>query len=137
MDIVSIIVVILLSLGIGAASGFLGIGGGPLFVPFLLYVLGLEDAIATGTSHALVVSSAVASLIRQKYVQKRALEDFFDANAYLKVAIPTVIGALTVELIINYILGYPFNISKETEAITRRLFAILLLTIGVKMLIWP
>ena len=55
MDISTLL--ILLSIGIfaGVASGFVGIGGGLVIVPALIYFLGLDQHTAQGTSLALML----------------------------------------------------------------------------------
>jgi len=137
MSIIRLIVGMILSFTIGACSSFFGIGGGPLFIPLLIYLLNLEDRIAAGTSLALVIPIGVAGLIGHRYIHNRNFSDFFDAKAFLTLAPASVIGALTGEMVINLILGYRFEISWETAVLTRRLFAVLLLIIGGKMLLWP
>jgi uncharacterized membrane protein YfcA len=47
----------------GTAAGLLGIGGGPLVVPGLILVLGVGDAVAKGTSLALIVPTSLAGTI--------------------------------------------------------------------------
>ena len=54
---------VLLSLGIGFVSSFLGIGGGVIHVPVMSPVLGLPVHVATATSHfVLAVMSGAATL---------------------------------------------------------------------------
>jgi len=47
------------SLGVGLVSGLLGIGGGILIVPFLLFVLKIPTKIAAGTASFVVVFSSL------------------------------------------------------------------------------
>lgn len=54
---------VLLTAGIGAVMGLLGGGGSILTVPMLIAVLGLEEREAMATSLAVVVSTALVSLI--------------------------------------------------------------------------
>lgn len=57
------ITAVLLTAGIGAVMGLLGGGGSILTVPMLMGVLGLEERAAMATSLAVVVSTALISLI--------------------------------------------------------------------------
>lgn len=53
----------LLSVGVGFASSFLGIGGGVIHVPLLVSVLGFPAHVATATSHFVLANmSGVASI---------------------------------------------------------------------------
>lgn len=47
----------------------------------------------------------------------------------------SVMGTLTVEMIISLVVGYQFEISRETGVLEGRAFAVLLLTIGGKVLL--
>lgn len=52
------------SVGIGVLSALLGIGGGPVQVPFLVSLLNYPEHVATATSHAvLAVTSLVATIV--------------------------------------------------------------------------
>jgi len=45
-----IVVVLLMGLGVGIFAGLLGIGGGIVLIPALLYLLGMSQHLAQGTS---------------------------------------------------------------------------------------
>jgi hypothetical protein len=54
---------ILLSFGVGYASSVLGVGGGIVHVPALIYLLGFPAHVATATSHfILAVTAGVGTL---------------------------------------------------------------------------
>jgi uncharacterized membrane protein YfcA len=42
--------ILLIGLGVGVLSGVVGIGGGILFIPALVYLLGMDQYMAQGTS---------------------------------------------------------------------------------------
>jgi uncharacterized membrane protein YfcA len=54
---------ILLSFGVGFIAGLLGIGGGIIHVPALIYMLGFPAHIATATSHFILVFTGLAGTI--------------------------------------------------------------------------
>jgi uncharacterized membrane protein YfcA len=57
-----------LNLALGAVSGFLGIGGGVLQVPILLYLLRYPPHIATATSHFITMLTCAAALFPHIYL---------------------------------------------------------------------
>jgi uncharacterized protein len=54
---------ILISLGVGFLSSLLGIGGGIIHVPAMVYVLGFPTHVATATSHAVLAVLSLAGVI--------------------------------------------------------------------------
>lgn len=55
MDINTLLILILIGLVAGVLSGFIGVGGGIIIVPGLIYFLGLSQHMAQGTSLALML----------------------------------------------------------------------------------
>ena len=55
MDMTSFITLLLIGMAAGILSGFIGIGGGLLIVPALIYFSGLSQMTAQGTSLALML----------------------------------------------------------------------------------
>src|SRR5262245_10865246 len=53
----------LVSVGVGVLSSVLGIGGGILHVPAMVYTLGFPTHIATATSHAVVAALTLAAVV--------------------------------------------------------------------------
>jgi hypothetical protein len=53
----------LFGLVVGFLSGLLGIGGGVLVVPFMVYVLKSPTKIAAGSSHMIISFSALAGIL--------------------------------------------------------------------------
>ncbi len=51
----TIILLILIGLAAGAMSGFIGIGGGVIMVPAMVYILGMNQHMAQGTSLLLML----------------------------------------------------------------------------------
>jgi len=55
MTIQTVIILILVGLAAGALSGFVGIGGGVIMVPAMVYILGMSQHMAQGTSLLLML----------------------------------------------------------------------------------
>ena len=55
MDLTSLLTLLLIGVAAGVLSGFIGIGGGLLIVPALMYFMGLSQMAAQGTSLALML----------------------------------------------------------------------------------
>jgi uncharacterized membrane protein YfcA len=53
----------LVSVGVGVLSSLLGIGGGILHVPAMVYLLGFPTHVATATSHAVVAILTLAAVV--------------------------------------------------------------------------
>jgi len=81
---------ILLTIGVfaGIASGFVGIGGGLIIVPALIYFLGLDQHTAQGTSLALMLPP-IGILAAMQYHSEQHVEWTYSAI----IAITFIIGA--------------------------------------------
>lgn len=81
---------ILLAIGIiaGVASGFVGIGGGLIIVPALVYFLGLDQHTAQGTSLALMLPP-IGVLAAMQYQSEQNIEWIYAAV----IALTFIIGA--------------------------------------------
>ncbi len=58
-----VIAVALIGLVGGAASGLLGIGGGTLFVPAMVLILGKEQHLAQGVSLVVIIPTAISATL--------------------------------------------------------------------------
>ena len=78
--------------GIGIASGFLsalfGVGGGIVVVPLLVLLAGFDARVATATSLAAILVTAIAG------VTSFSLLDHIDWDAAALVGVPAVAGSL-------------------------------------------
>ena len=64
----SVISLILLGVGVGVLTGLMGVGGGIILLPALIYLVGQRAAKAAGTSLLIVwVSSLIAVVLNTKY----------------------------------------------------------------------
>jgi uncharacterized membrane protein YfcA len=61
------ILVVFLGLGVGLVSAMFGVGGGILFVPIMILVLGLTQVEATATSLLAVLPTAIVGSWRQHH----------------------------------------------------------------------
>ena len=120
MDIILISGLIILGLAAGTLSGLIGIGGGIIIIPALVFIFGLSQKMAQGTTLALLIPpiGLLAALTYYKH-------GFVD----VKFAILIILG-----FIIGSVIGAKFAIKLPTEVLTK-VFAISIILIGIKMLI--
>ena len=121
MEMTTATVLILLAIGLfsGILGGMVGIGGGIIIVPALIYFLGFSQLNAQGTSLALIMFPVGILGVLQYYKQGHV-----DFNIVLILAVGFVLGSF---------LGSKISLSISQE-IVKRIFAILLLVIASKML---
>lgn len=115
----SLVAVIPLGAGVGFLTGFVGVGGGFMYVPALVLLAGLEMRHAVGTSLVLVVMSCVAGL----------------AGYLGRIPLPWDLIAIFTGL---ELVGVAFGTSLSTrvpQARLRRAFAILLIGLGAFVLL--
>ena len=110
--------IVLLGLVIGAISGVVGIGGGILFVPALIWLLGMDQLKAQGTSLGALLAP-VGLLAFIEYYRK--------GHADLRVAMLLAVGFL--------VGGYFGAVGAEHIPVLwlRRIFAVSLVMIGGRM----
>ena len=101
----------------GTLSGLLGIGGGVIFVPSIIYFFGASIDVAIGTSLAIMIPQVISG----------SLTHFFNQNVNLKIALLMAIGA-----IIGAYIGA--NLEEVfSENLLKRIFALLLTFVAVKV----
>lgn len=113
----------LLFLGIiaGYFSGLVGIGGGVIIVPALVFIFGFTQHTAQGTTLALLVPP-IGILAAYSYYQK----GFVDMKTVILIGIGFIIGGF---------IGGKMAIGLS-EHLMKRIFAIVLIIVGVKMYIY-
>ena len=111
---------ILLGLAAGAASGLIGIGGGLIIVPALVLLFGFTQKLAQGTTLALLVPP-VGILAAYTYYKHGEVNLYAATFIALGFVVGSLIGARYVAHLSN--------------AVVIRIFAVILLLLGIKMLI--
>ena len=107
-------------LAVGIVSGLLGIGGGVLMVPAIVYIWGRSMQIAVGTSLAVMIPSALAGVLRHH---------FSFANVDFRLAGLLAIGAV----VGSYAIGAPLAEYLPSEVL-KKIFGVLMVIIGLKMI---
>ncbi len=120
MDVFTLLILILIGLIAGVFSGIVGLGGGLLIIPALIFLLGLTQKEAQGTSLA-VMLPPIGLLAAINYYRAGAVN--------LKFAL--VIAAA---FLIGGYFGSHFAI-RLPDALLRRVFAAALLAVGIRMLL--
>lgn len=103
----------------GFVSGLIGVGGGIIAVPSMVYFLSMNTRDAMGTSLAVVVLVALSGAYKQ----------FQQSHVDIKAAIPIAIGGI----VFAYI-GAWLN-HRVDPTLLRRVFAVAILLLSLKMLV--
>lgn len=101
----------------GFASGLLGVGGGLIFVPLLVFLAGFDLHLAIGTSLAIIIPTAVSGVLRH------GTAGMVDWKSALVIALMAVIGAW---------LGAGLSVKMDT-VLLRRVFAVFLVFVAFKL----
>ncbi|PKL49168.1 MAG: permease [Planctomycetes bacterium HGW-Planctomycetes-1] len=115
----NIILFLLLGLVAGAASGLVGIGGATIIIPALVFLFGMSQHLAQGTTLALMVPP-IGLLAAWTYYQK----GFVDLKIAAFVCIGFFIGGL---------LGAKFAVELPAH-ILKKMFGIFLLIVSLRMI---
>lgn len=121
MDTTIIITVLIIGLAAGILGGMVGVGGGLIVVPALVYFLGYSQHAAQGTSLGLLVLP-VAILGMMNYY-KAGHVDF------------KVVGLLAAGFVIGSYFGSKWSLSLPQETV-KKVFAVLLFYTAFKMIGW-
>jgi uncharacterized protein len=119
MDMQLILIVILIGIAAGMLSGMVGIGGGLIIVPALVYFLGMSQHTAQGTSLGLILLPvgilAVMTYYKQGHVDVK------------------VVGLLAIGFLAGSYFGSKISLSLTQETV-KKIFAIVMIIIAVKMI---
>ena len=115
----TIILVIIVGLVAGVLSGLVGVGGGIIIVPALVFILGFSQHQAQGTSLGILLLPAGIFAVLNYYKQ---------GHIDLKVVLILFVGFL-----IGGFFGSKISLSLS-EAAVKKIFAVVLLVIAGKML---
>lgn len=119
MQISTVLALVLIGLAAGVLSGFVGIGGGLLIVPCLVYFLGLTQHEAQGTSLVMMLPP-IGILACYNYYQSGNLNWKYG----LVLASVFVVGAF---------FGSKFSL-KLSPTTVKRVFGVILLFASIKMI---
>lgn len=120
MTIQTVILLIIVGLAAGILSGMIGIGGGIIIVPALVYILGFSQKEAQGTSLGLLLLPVGILAVLNYYKA-----GFIDVK---------VVGIMCIAFVLGGWLGSKFAISIPQETI-KKIFAIVLILVAGKMLL--
>ncbi len=119
MDVTTIVFLLLLGLAAGMLSGLVGIGGGIILVPGLIYFLGFSQKMAQGTSLGILLLPVGILAVWQ-----------FHKAGYIDVK---AVGLVALAFVIGGYFGSKITLALPQETV-KKIFAILLLVISIKML---
>ena len=119
MSIGTLIILLLVGLAAGVLSGMVGVGGGIIIVPALVYFVGLSQHAAQGTSLALMLPP-IGILAAMNYYKAGML----NIKYALIIAIAFVIGGY---------LGSKISITYISEAMMKKVFGVIMLVAAIKL----
>jgi len=111
---------IFLGLVAGVFSGFLGIGGGTLLIPVMVYIFGLTQHQAQGTTLALMVPP-IGLLAAMRYYKS--------GNVKIDMAVFICLG-----FFVGGLIGAHF-VQNIPDQILKRFFGVFLLFVSIRMLL--
>jgi uncharacterized membrane protein YfcA len=126
MAIQLIMTILIIGLTAGMLSGLIGIGGGIILVPALVYFLHYNQHQAQGTSLGVLTFPVVILASLKYYIDLKKLGTPIDFK---------VIGFLAIGFIIGGFLGSSLAIRLDKE-ILKRIFAVVLFYTAFKMMAW-
>lgn len=110
------VILLLIGLFVGAASGFVGLGGGFLLIPILLF-MGFEAQRAVGTSFAVILMISVSALWAHSQLHN------VDYRVGIIIGLGGIVGAQIGARLVELVPTLVFQ----------RIFAVALVLIAVKM----
>jgi uncharacterized protein len=120
MELSAILIIVIIGIVAGAFSGFIGIGGGLIVVPALVYFLGFSQHEAQGTSLAMMLPPIGLLAVYNYY--KVGHVDF---KVSLILAITFILGSF---------FGSKLAISLSAETL-KKAFGIIIILLGIKMIL--
>lgn len=121
-----LIIIILIGLAAGILSGLVGIGGGIIMVPIMVFFLHYSQHQAQGTSLAVLLLP----------VGILAFLNYYDSCKKMGTPIDLkVVGLLSAGFVIGALLGSQIAVKTDKELL-KKIFAIVLLYTAIKMMNW-
>ena len=124
MDTQTIIILLMVGLVAGMLGGIVGVGGGIIIVPALVYFLGFSQHTAQGTSLGLIMLPVGILGFLQYYYSCQKAGTPISFN---------VIGVLAIAFVIGSFFGSKIALSLPQD-ILKKGFAVLLIIVAIKML---
>jgi len=121
-----IVTIILIGLAAGILSGLVGVGGGIIMVPALVFFLQYTQHQAQGTSLGVLTLPVVILAFLKYYVDCKNLGTPLDIK---------VIGLLSIAFVVGGYVGSSIAL-KIDQALLKKVFAVILFYTGIKMLEW-
>ena len=119
MDTQTILIIIMVGIAAGILSGLVGVGGGIIIVPALVYFIGFSQKTAQGTSLAMIMLPVGIFGVMQYYKQGHV--DF------------KIVGLLAIGFLAGSFFGSRIALSISQETL-KKVFAMLMILIAIKML---
>ena len=119
MDTQTLIILIIIGIAAGVLGGMVGVGGGIIIVPALVFFLGFSQKMAQGTSLGILLLPVGLFGVMQYYK-----EGYVDMKVVLIISAGFLIGSL---------LGSKLALNLPQETV-KKIFAILLIVVAIKML---
>jgi uncharacterized protein len=119
MDMQTIIILIIIGMAAGILGGMVGVGGGIIIVPALIFFLGFSQKMAQGTSLGILLLPVGILGVLQFYKQ-----GYVDTRAVLIISAGFLIGSFY---------GSKIALSLPQETV-KKVFAMLLIVVAIKML---
>ena len=119
MTLQTVLLLAVIGLAAGILSGMIGIGGGIIIVPALVFVLGFSQQQAQGTSLGLLLLPVGILAVMNYYKQ-----GFIDVK---------VVGVMCITFIAGGWLGSKIALSLPQDTV-KKIFAVVLLVVALKML---
>lgn len=121
MEFQTIVILLLIGLAAGMLGGMVGVGGGIIIVPALVFFLGFSQKLAQGTSLGMLLLPVGILGAIQYYKQ-----GYIDFKAIALIGVAFMAGSY---------LGSKLALSLPQETV-KKIFAVLLLVVGIKMLLF-
>ncbi len=117
----TVLIVLVIGIFAGAFGGFIGIGGGLIVVPCLVYFVGMSQHTAQGTSLAMMLPPIGVLAVYNYYKQ---------GNVDFKVA-----AILCISFVAGSFFGSKVALSLSADQI-KKAFGVIIILIGIKMVFW-
>lgn len=121
-----ILIIIIIGLFAGMLSGLVGIGGGIILVPALIYFLHYGQHQAQGTSLGVLTFPVVLIAFLKYYYDTKQMGEPIDFK---------VIGLLAIGFVVGGYLGSSLALKIDKELL-KKIFAVILFYTAIKMLNW-